>query len=277
MTTRQDLLTHWQEQLLLAEVADDARSSWRGRIRLRLYRFLLAMYGGAVWTGSPHEADEVTSHPSPLMVSDEVQLPESPDEATLHDHGKAPRTRAEILRGLKHVRGLSDELAPPGPLQDGLPADAPVAVATCKKAPRARRLMSQLRAAGFAPTLVRRANFSQIFVRASQATAALEVISQLERAAALSQPGRILIRSDRTHPALAGALLSGCLGIPLSFYLLCWWQSREGFSPPASIEFDGFALAVATAAVLDFLAVFLIWFAWRDIYQSAERSGPGPS
>jgi len=141
MTTRQELLTQWQERLADAEQACAAAPSWAERIRVKLYRFLLAMYGQTQWPGPKDDVDnsQLRAATSKLIIAEPEQeadgLQAVGSQAVLV--GKEPRTRAEILKGLQNLKGLGEELAPAGPLADGLLPDSPVAVASFAKEPAA--------------------------------------------------------------------------------------------------------------------------------------------
>lgn len=168
MTTRQELIRQWELRLAEAERADGA-ISWSDRLRQRLYRFLLAMYGGSVWPGASDDVDNSRGRASVsrLVVAD--------DEPT-HD-GKAPRSRAQILAGLKHVQGLSEELAPPGPLREGLQDDAWVVVYSSPKRQRGSLAYRMLRRAGFQPQLLRKGATSQILVVRTESAKAREALA----------------------------------------------------------------------------------------------------
>lgn len=118
MTTRQELLTQWQQRLTDAEQASAAAPSWAERMRVKLYRFLLAMYLRTTWPGSKDDVDnsQLRAANSQLIVA----------EAQQALAGKVPRTRAEILNSLRNLKGLGEELAPAGPLAGGVSRKAPV-------------------------------------------------------------------------------------------------------------------------------------------------------
>jgi hypothetical protein len=277
VTTRQDLLTHWDQQLTLAEEEELASATWRQRIRQRLYRFLLAMYGGANWSGSPEDAEEVSLHPTALLVTEEAELPDASNIDELEPPGKAPRTRAEIIRGLKNVRGLSDELAPPGPLQHGLPPNAPMAVASCKKRLRAERLMGHLIRGGFAPRLAYRSQLFQVFVAAANAPAAIQFLQRVEvtRPRITQQLGRAASARIRTTPSWIGVLAFGGLGIFLTcyvIYLLIQFSINPQQHPlPAP---DRFGVLLAATGIVDVMCGFFLWQSWRECAADECQNGP---
>jgi hypothetical protein len=263
VTTRQDLLTHWNQQLTLAEEAELATVTWRQRIRRRLYRFLLAMYGKAAWSGSPEAAEEVTDHPMALLVSDEVDVPAA-DENGHQTAGKAPRTRAEILRGLKNVRGLSDRLAPPGPLQDGLPPDAPVVIAAFKKRPPLESLVRKLQRAGFVPRVRFQGKQFQVFVSAADAHMATQIVGMpSERSPTVPRPG-----SRNLWPRLIGlewySLISGVLGVTLTAYI-AFLRYLEVYHPEVTSlpTPESIAIIGAAAITVDTMFFTFLWTLWK--------------
>lgn len=235
MTTRQELLDHWRDRFCEAEEAcDDPRTdSWSARLRRKLYRFLLTMYGQADWPGPKDDVDNEVGRlkNSQLVVAE-------PQQALA---GKEPRTRAQILKGLQNIKGLSEELAPPGPLGQGLHPNSPMAVASFKKRPRAETTFWRLKKLGFAPEMVFRGNQYQIFVIASLAPAA---IRQLEENRIETQPVKpasrtVQYRQRYNVVLLLGAVLFAglavwCTGVGIC---QCWFPAKvfaEVYASPAS-------------------------------------------
>jgi hypothetical protein len=263
VTTRQDLLTQWNEQLALAEEAEQATATWRQRIRARLYRFLLAMYGGANWSGSPEDAEEVSLHPTALLVTDEADLPAAADLDGVQSAGKAPRTRAEILRGLKNVRGLSDELAPPGPLQDGLPPDAPMVVAAFKKRYPMECMVRKLQRAGFAPRVRFQGKQFQVFVSVADAPSASQIVAMpSERSPTALRLGSRGLWSDLRRLEWYSILL-GVVGVLLTSFIafmkyLEVHRPELAFVPtPETVGIIG-----AAAITVDVMFVLSLWSLW---------------
>lgn len=182
MTTRHELLSHWQQRLTESEhLVGEVK--WSDRLRKRLYRFLLAMYGRSVWPGSKDDVDN--SQGRALHSALHVAESQAADllEGTA---GKAPRSRARILAGLKHVQGLSEELAPPGPLQEGLGPDSLVVAFSTTKKRRAAMVFRHLKRGNLRPRLVRQGKSSQIFVSWAMASQANELLASPDFVAKLN-------------------------------------------------------------------------------------------
>jgi hypothetical protein len=175
MTTRQELLTQWQQRLAEAEQACLAADSpvWADRVRVKLYRFLLSMYGHAPWPGAKDDVDN-----SRGRAASQITVADPKEELA----GKEPRTRAEILRGLRNVKGLGEELAPAGPLQGGLQPDSPMVIASYKRRPAAEVALDRLRRAGLCPAMVRQGKLWQIYVTADGFDIASQCLQLRERA-----------------------------------------------------------------------------------------------
>ena len=166
MTTRQELLTQWQQRLAEAQQACLAvqTPAWSDRLRVKLYHFLLAMYGHTPWPGSKDDVDNSQGRAASQLVVAEAAA--ETQQQTFA--GKEPRTRAEILNSLRNVKGLSDELAPAGPLQKGLLPGSPIVVASFKRQPAANTAVEKLRHAGLNAALARQGNLWQIYVAADE-------------------------------------------------------------------------------------------------------------
>lgn len=117
-TTRDKLLADWRQQLHAAEslLAESPRYAWLGRMRVRLYRFLLACYGKQPWRTTP------------VSASPECVVFDAPDAALLH--GRPARPAAKIQSVLKSVAGAQDAAVETGPWAKGLAANSWVIVAT---------------------------------------------------------------------------------------------------------------------------------------------------
>lgn len=255
MTTRQELLTQWQQRLADAEQACDAAPSWAERMRVKLYRFLLAMYGRTTWPGSKDDVDnsQVRAANSQLIVAE-------PQEALA---GKEPRTRAQILKGLRNLKGLGDELAPAGPLADGLLPDSPVVVAAFKRERSASAAIRKLQQAGFEPAISHRGGLYQIFVSAvhsSQATALLRVNSPSPR----SRGSTLTISRPPQHILLFGAIFFGVIGGLLAGLLVQLVFVDLSHLPYASLPTDMDVISLGLFAIGFSVAAGVLFRIWSS-------------
>jgi hypothetical protein len=255
MTTRQELLDQWQQRLADAEAACQATvvPAWSDRIRIRLYRFLLAMYGHTDWPGPKDDVDNVQGR------SANGQLTVAEPKEVLA--GKEPRSRAEILRGLRNIKGLGEELAPAGPLVDGLLPDSPVIVASFRKQNPADVAVRKLRRAGFAPAIARQGRLWQIYVVAPHAAAAKAILE--EQAPRHISPVAIrTVRQPDHIVSLLGAMLFSIIACLLGsalvhFAFLDWSQVPEARIPRA-----GELYALAGTTLVFALVASLLFHSW---------------
>ncbi len=111
-TAREEIIAEWRKQLAEAEEpvdADSQRTAWLTRLKLRLYRFLISLYGDGRWNGSDSDAEE-SPHAGPFVVSEEA-LPLT---------GKPAKDASQIRDVLKSVAEASDGRTKPGPLARGI-------------------------------------------------------------------------------------------------------------------------------------------------------------
>jgi hypothetical protein len=112
--SRKELIADWRRRLLAAETApveESPRLAWLARVRIRLYRFLLSLYGGGDWHAAPPSNTD----------SDTTVTFDAPDVLPLA--GKPAKGKDLIRSVLENVAGARD--APPerGPWIDGIPRD----------------------------------------------------------------------------------------------------------------------------------------------------------
>lgn len=257
MTSRQELLDQWRQRLVDAELAcaSEAGPTWAQRMRLKLYRFLLAMYGQTDWPGPKDDVDNASGR-----AANRKLLIAEPQEALA---GKEPRSRAEILKGLQNVKGLAEQLAPAGPLTGGLTPGSPIVVAACKKRPAAERTMQQLRRGGFAPVLERNGDLFQIFVTAENAAAAKRLL-----------PAKVV--GERRSATIAASKKQGMsfplfsafvFGMMASFLTLKICDDLWGSGPelPSNLAAtpESIQATVLIAVVFYVAAVGMLFYSWR--------------
>jgi hypothetical protein len=275
MTTRQELLDQWQQRLADAELACEATvvPAWSDRLRVKLYRFLLAMYGQTDWPGPQNDVDNSQER----AANAQLTVAEPKEEFA----GKQPRSRAEILQGLRNVKGLGEELAPAGPLTDGLLPNSPFVVAACRKNIEAVRISRQLRRHGFMPKIGNNGGLYQVFVTAEYAPAALLIVQDLAeaRAEALSRTkGERPLRrqTEHLHPLVHVSfwctLAAGVLGLYyVTSLLVGLWLQATGVTaldrPPDVTKATGAAIFFTFLAV----ALGLVWALLRQRYSGGPN------
>lgn len=265
MTTRQELLDQWQQRLADAEEACllTVVPAWSDRIRVRLYRFLLAMYGHTDWPGPKDDVDNSAGRAKQGELA--VAAPKA------EFAGKEPRSRAEILRGLRNIKGLGAQLAPAGPLADGLLPDSPVIVASFPKRRAATFALHKLRRAGLEPAIAKQGHSWLIYVVAARSAAAATILqatpSARRRAPAIltvRQPDRIVTLLSALFFSTIACLLGSAL---VHFALLDWSRVSEALIPHA-----GELYALAGATLVFALVASLLFHSWA----SSRRSQNSP-
>lgn len=259
MTTRQELLDRWTDRLFEAEAAceDPLTDSWSARLRRKLYRFLLAMYGRADWPGPKDDVDNEAGR----RKNSQLVVAEPQTELA----GKEPRTRAQILKGLQNIKGLSEELAPPGPLGQGLHPNSPMVVASFKKRPRANSAFWRLKRLGFAPEMIYSGDQYQIFVIAGLAAAAIRQLEEQRLEARPLEPAirTVKYRQRYDFVLLLGAVLFTGLAVWCTGVGICqhWFPAAvfaEVYATPAS----GRSMLGVAACIYAFSGL-LFWLYWK--------------
>jgi hypothetical protein len=143
--SRDQLVADWRSRLAAAEaMASDAgvRPAWLGKVQVRLYRFLLSLYGEGDWR-STERLD------SPPFDDARAALLASGAPDLLQQTGKPAKTPAEIRQVLKAVAGAREQLLAAGPFAAGLPPGPWVVVALFKNGADPNRCVNLLRSRQF--------------------------------------------------------------------------------------------------------------------------------
>jgi hypothetical protein len=165
-TTRDELISDWREQLAAAQecAGTSPRSAWLSRMRVRLYRFLLACYGNATWEPPPRSAD------NSALVFDSA-------EARSLD-GKPAKSLGQIRSVLTAVAKAQDESHAPGPLAGGLDVDSWVVVAAGSSKLKVDRCVELLAKTGLHPRLCQRGDDQTVEVPAHERHEAFDIVEQ---------------------------------------------------------------------------------------------------
>lgn len=170
--TREQLISDWQQELTAAEetVAASPRLAWLARMKVRLYRFLLACYGGSDWQPLIRAEAATSADSASVAVFDSAAAAELA--------GKPARSGAEIRSVLSAVAKAQDNSHAPGPLSEGLDHDSWVVVAAASSKLKMGQSLRLLRAAGLHARASYRGDDRMIEVPACERHEAFEVIEQ---------------------------------------------------------------------------------------------------
>lgn len=174
-TTREQLIADWHRRLAEAEDIPGEQSSrpaWMTRLRLRLYRFLISLYGEGGWSAGETAADHELSSPPDVVVADQA-LPLA---------GKPAKDESSIRAALQSFAAGREEPTAAGPLILGTDHTTWVVVASTNWGLDPQRSSDTLRAKGINSRLVCRAEETTVEVLAlHRATAMALIASQLGR------------------------------------------------------------------------------------------------
>jgi hypothetical protein len=224
--TREQLISDWRQELTAAEesVATSPRLAWIARMKVRLYRFLLACYGGSDWQPPATEA-AARDGSSSQAVFDSEQAAELA--------GKPARSGVEIHCVLSAVAKAQDDPHAPGPLASGLDHDSWVVVAAASSKLKMGQSLRLLQAAGLHPRASYRGDDRMIEVPACERHEAFDIIEQNRHRVHLPP------ESPRTQPIPlwcrlgAAAIVSGWVSGLLAWMLVASIHAYAGPPPPA--------------------------------------------
>jgi hypothetical protein len=257
--TREQLISDWRQELTAAEesAAASPRLAWLARMKIRLYRFLLACYGGSDW--QPPATETISRIESTSQaVFDSAQAAELA--------GKPAKSGVEIRSVLTAVAKAQDDPHAPGPLAGGLDHDSWVVVAAASSKLKLGQSLRFLWAAGLHPRACYRGDDRMIEVPACERREAFEVIEQNRHRVQLppetprTQPIPFLMRLG------AAAILSGWISMLLAWMLVVSIYAYAGplpgdrslvaylFSPDILALWAGLFLIVLQLSLLFLLA-----------------------
>src|SRR3954468_8689576 len=109
-TTREQLVEDWRNRLAASEASqpeDSARAQWLARVRIRLYRFLISLYGTGQWRESSGQTCEESNRTAEPELQRDVNLV-----------GKPAKNAAQIREALSGFAAARSDANQPGPLID---------------------------------------------------------------------------------------------------------------------------------------------------------------
>jgi hypothetical protein len=122
-----EVVDHWRSELAAAEEAEQAggQRPWIARMRVRLYRFLLACYASGPWGARPQGAEEAAGPDAALEGERQATGPQPYISPAGWTHVRSPGKIAAVL---KAVAGAQAQHAA-GPLVHGIEPDSWVTLA----------------------------------------------------------------------------------------------------------------------------------------------------
>jgi hypothetical protein len=168
MPTRDDLIADWRNRL--AEAGDvpadsSSRPAWATRLRIRLYQFLISLYGDGNW----HSADNPTTAETPPQATNESTEPTT-------WQGKPAKDISTIRATLSSVAHARSRPNIPGSFAEGKGSDAWTVVATYRGAIDPYRCASLLESSKILARPLNRRDDIVIEVRAKDAEHAARII-----------------------------------------------------------------------------------------------------
>ncbi len=189
-TTRDQLIADWRKRLDAASEAPEeptSRAAWLVRLRIRLYRFLLSLYGEGDWN-APAEAPVRRRSPDPAAAAT-AGLP-------LDLSGKPAKDASIIRAALSSFAGAAETTPQPGPLAAGADLDAWITVASTSCGLDPERTAAALLTQGIISRVISHQRDVTVEVRACHLTAAEQLIdSQRRRLTVRPGPTQVFLRS----------------------------------------------------------------------------------
>jgi hypothetical protein len=213
-TTRDQLIADWQRRLAEAEVVapdETSRPAWLTRLRLRLYRFLISLYGEGSWNGGNVIANDRENARRNVVVADQVLPPA----------GKPAKDESSIRSALQTFASGRDEKSVAGPLAAGSDHAAWIVVASTSWGLDPTKSASALAENEIQSRTVGRANEITVEVRSLHQDHAMKIIqSQFARLTIPPRPQHPLPPSEQTRiedeTSLAGGyFMLGLMAAPL--------------------------------------------------------------
>jgi hypothetical protein len=209
-TTREQLIADWHRRLAEAEDVLDEQSSrpaWMTRLRLRLYRFLLSLYGEGQWSAADSIAIDDSSSHTDVIVADQA-LPLA---------GKPAKDESSIRAALQSFAAGRKEPSAAGPLLSGIDHTTWVVVASTNWGLDPQRSSDTLKVKGINSRIVGRAEETTVEVLAlHRATAMALIASQLGRLTLPPHQNPTITPSTQQQLNEATALAGGYLILGLA-------------------------------------------------------------
>ena len=279
MAASQQLVQRWNERLAVGErllTNPSPRLRWLGRVYIRLYRFLLSVYGRGEWrsdTASPPGEDQDFDADASASRMPFVDL-------TSHDPGAPAKSLEQIRYTLKSMHLANSRTVEIGPLREGLQPESWIAIGETRKF-RADVLCEALRKAEIQSQLHPHARREIIYVRYRDYERALVIANKLATFRTRdSQPAlRPKSKTIWFTPAAAGAVigfLTGpfvCIMMIVLYFALNEVLTNFHIVPKSGfLDFENRWKSGSCVAVVWMLCVFLgAWIGHRRRRPSHQR------
>ena len=214
---REQLIAEWRERLATAESAPaegGARPAWLLRLRLRMYRFLLSLYGEGAWNAGEPVAPRVEGDVAGSLIAAKLAATEL--------EGKPAKGAGEIRGVLATVAKAQGTLVKTGPFVQGLPAESWIMVGVCRGGVAGEDWLRMLERKGLKARVRRSGRRELIEVPLRQRTEAIRIIGDLAE------------EYERPRVVDGGAAVAAWLAFAGAIALLC-----AMFLYGASLERDG--------------------------------------
>jgi hypothetical protein len=267
MSTRDNLIADWRARLADAEAEPMSAApprAWLTRVRVRLYRFLLSLYGTGEWRADGEQSLESQPAASAAVVFD------SAEAETLT--GKPAKGEGQIRTVLKAVANSQDHRPQAGSLQGSeVIANLWLMVVSDSTNLSLPRCQNLLKHHGIECRRVAYGREWALEVRAATHPAAVALLDK--HYDDLRKPPRVAPAgpSPRTvHSQLMGMYL--LLVLPLICVLLFGLFSNVGRGiPPTSDEWLVYGVSLLITAIVSCFAIGCSWWCQRV---AAQRSNP---
>ena len=243
---RERLIDEWRKSYAEASTAAEVAGShavWMARLKVRLYWFLLSLYGDGQWNGSAQ------TKPT------ENQQPQPSGEPLALD-GKPAKSVGAIRAALKSVSGACEGNLQRGPLVAGYGSEAWVVVASSGSGIDADKCGHFLKQQGVMPRIVHGKHEATVAVRSIHESIARRLVAEqharFELSAVIPNP-RICSKTEPgARIALPRYIAWGLLLTPA--WALILWQNVVTFWPdiPSPLTELNFIAAVPICALLLF-------------------------
>jgi hypothetical protein len=242
-TARDKLIANWRHELHAAQdaIAIAPQQAWLARMKVRLYRFLLACYAKSPWTTTPRSPDQSES-----VVFDQ------PEAQFLH--GKPAKSAGKIQAVLKSVASAQSP-PKPGPIAVGAGEHSYILIASESKTCDTLKLYATLKREGLGVRHVVRDGRDVVEVAAPEFHRARWLMQCHAAAVAKPRPRR---HSQWINPDVFGHIAAGLATAPL----IGWFASM--MATVARGQRDEVVAVV-------FLGVSAAWFVGLVAYQSVQR------
>jgi hypothetical protein len=279
-TARDKLIAEWHERLAAAEAADTdslSRPAWLARLQIRLYRFLLSLYGKGDWTTTP--PPRLAGKSVPESAADSVIF-DSPDALLLR--GKPAKSAGKIQSVLKAVANAQDTSRLAGPLT----AENWVKVAGARPHGVAQRCAEFFRARGICARAVDHGHESSIEVSACEFNTAITMLPSIIAAMSSAKQRsdgsrRVVVRRGGPPTAFTNFLVMAVMVGPILAMVLTLttsviataFEGRLVDIHQGSIFLASW-MAINIAAAIAYLTPFANWLRFKRRVPASESPAP---